>query len=237
MARLRGHATDPPGRWKEPRAFAAADHAAQRARQGRGRQPIRRRVRGQCGEAAGARGSLIPHAGAIRALVIAMIEAAFGTAAMAPARGADRGVAGGRATRRRAIRVATITRARRSRRGGCSAGRFSGEAACPRRRSGSALRLDTALKPWHKRDDWLGPSEHRGGHRGSGGPRSRPSPHSPQLDSLQQSNSRGRSAASSPYRVLVSRPPSACMALRWRLQHQRLDLQTVEERRDLRSFR
>ena len=33
---------------------------------------------------------------------------------------------------------------RRSRRGGCSADRFSGEAACPRRRSGGALRLDTA---------------------------------------------------------------------------------------------
>ena len=42
--------------------------------------------------------------------MIAMIEAAFGTAPMAPARGADRGVAGGRATRRRAIRVAAITR-------------------------------------------------------------------------------------------------------------------------------
>jgi hypothetical protein len=26
--------------------------------------------------------------------------------------------------------------------------------------------VDTALKPWHKKDDWLGPSEHRGGHRG-----------------------------------------------------------------------
>jgi hypothetical protein len=39
---------------------------------------------------------------------------------------------------------------RRSRRGGCSADRFSGEAACPRRRRGSTLRLDTALKPWHK---------------------------------------------------------------------------------------
>jgi len=51
----------------------------------------------------------------------------------------------------------------KSRRGGCSAGRFSGEAACPRRRSGDTLRLDTARKPWHKRDDWLGPSEHRGG--------------------------------------------------------------------------
>jgi len=38
------------------------------------------------------------------------------------------------------------------------------------------LRLDTALKPWHKRDDWLGPSEHRGGHRGSGGTSFRPSP-------------------------------------------------------------
>jgi hypothetical protein len=42
---------------------------------------------------------------------------------------------------------------RRSRRGGCSAGRFSGEAACPRRRSGIAFRLDTARKPWHKRND------------------------------------------------------------------------------------
>jgi hypothetical protein len=29
----------------------------------------------------------------------------------------------------------------------------------PRCRSGSAFRLDTALKPWHKREDWLGPSE------------------------------------------------------------------------------
>jgi hypothetical protein len=63
----------------------------------------------------------------------------------------------------------------RSRRGGCSVGRFSGEAACPRRRSGIAFRLDTTVKPWHKREDWLGPSEHRGGHRGSGG--SAPGPH------------------------------------------------------------
>ena len=110
MARLRGHATDPPGRWKEPRAFAATDHAAQRARQGRGRHPIRRRVSGQCGGRRRGAGSLIPHAGAIRALVIAMIEAAFGTAPMALARGADRRAAGRRATRRRAIRVAAITR-------------------------------------------------------------------------------------------------------------------------------
>ena len=110
MARLRGHATDPPGRWKEPGAFPAADHAAQRARQGRGRHPIRRRVRRQCGEGGGALGSLIPHAGAVRPLVIAMIEAAFGTAAMALAGGADRRAARRRATRRRAIRVAAITR-------------------------------------------------------------------------------------------------------------------------------
>jgi hypothetical protein len=33
----------------------------------------------------------------------------------------------------------------RSRRGGCSADTFSGEAACPRRRSGVAFRLDTAI--------------------------------------------------------------------------------------------
>jgi hypothetical protein len=69
---------------------------------------------------------------------------------------------------------------RRSRRVDCSVDRFSGEAACPRRRSGSALRLDTALKPWHKRDDRLGPSEHRGGHRGPGASTSRPSPTPPQ---------------------------------------------------------
>jgi hypothetical protein len=33
---------------KEPRAFAAGDHATQRAHQGPGRRSIRRRVRGQC---------------------------------------------------------------------------------------------------------------------------------------------------------------------------------------------
>ena len=65
---------------------------------------------------------------------------------------------------------------RRSRRCNCSVDRFSGEAARPRCRSGRTLRLDTALKPWHKRDDWLGPSEHRGGHRGPGASISRPSP-------------------------------------------------------------
>ena len=89
---------------------------------------------------------------------------------------------------------------RRSQRGDCSAGRFSGEAACPRRRSGGALRLDTARKPWHKRDDWLGPSEHRGGHRGPGGSTSRPSPQ-PAASPSAYSNpviSRGRSAAAAP---------------------------------------
>jgi len=53
-------------------------------------------------------GSLIPHADAVGALVIAMIEAAFGTAAVTVAGGADRRAAGGRATRRRAIGVAAI---------------------------------------------------------------------------------------------------------------------------------
>ena len=176
MARLRGHATDPPGRWKEPGAFPATDHAAQRARQGRGRHQIRRRVRRQCGERDGALGSLIPHAGAVRALVIAMIEAAFGTAAMALARGADRRRgAPPRDTPASNTHGRDHTR-RRSRRADCSVGRLSGEAARPRRRSGGALRLDTARKPWHKRDDWLGPSKHRGGHRGPGGSSSRPSP-------------------------------------------------------------
>jgi hypothetical protein len=110
MTRLQGRATNPPGRWKEPGAVPAADHAAQRARQGRGRHRIRRRVRRQCGERNGARGSLIPHAGAIRALVIAMIEAAFGTALMALSGGAHRRLTRRRATRGRAIRVAAIAR-------------------------------------------------------------------------------------------------------------------------------
>jgi len=82
-------------------------------------------------------------------------------------------------TSRSSTRAPDHTR-HKSRRAGCRGGRFSGEGACPRRRSGSAHRLDTATKPWHKREDWLGPSEHRGGHRGSGGISSRPSPHSPQ---------------------------------------------------------
>jgi hypothetical protein len=63
----------------------------------------------------------------------------------------------------------------RWRRGDCSGGRSSGEAARPRCRRGGTLRLDTARKPWHKRDDWLGPAKHRSGHRGSGGISSRPS--------------------------------------------------------------
>ena len=110
MARLRGHATDPPGRWKEPGAFPAADHATQRAHQRRGRHPIRRRVHRQSGERDGALGSLIPHTGAVGPLVIAMIEPAFRTAPMALARRTHRRVTRRRATRCRAIRVAAITR-------------------------------------------------------------------------------------------------------------------------------
>src|ERR1700682_1243812 len=110
MAHLRGHATDRPGRWKEPRAFAATDHTAQRTRQGRGRRTIRRRVSGECVAWDRTGGSLIPHAGAIGALMIAMIEAAFHTGAMAAARGADRSAASGRPTGRRAIRLAAVAR-------------------------------------------------------------------------------------------------------------------------------
>jgi hypothetical protein len=110
--------------------------------------------------------------------MIPMIEAALRTAPMAPARGADRGAARSDTppSNRRGRGHTTC----RSQRGRYSVGRFSGEAACPRRRSGIAFRLDTARKPWHKRDDWLGLSEHRGGHRGLGGFSSRPSPHLPQ---------------------------------------------------------
>ena len=109
MAHLQGHATDRPGLRNEPRALAATDHTAQRARQGRGRRTIRRRVSGECAAWGRTAGSLIPHAGAVRPLMIAMIEAPFGTAAMALARGADAVAACRRATRRRAIRVTPIT--------------------------------------------------------------------------------------------------------------------------------
>ena len=110
MAGLRGHATDPPGRWQEPGAVPAADHATQRAHQGRGRHQTRRRVRRQCRERDEALGSLIPHADAIGALVIAMIEATLGTALMTLSSGTHGCLARRRATHRRAIRVAAITR-------------------------------------------------------------------------------------------------------------------------------
>ena len=132
------------------------------------------RPRGQCGEDEPVRGSVIRHAGAVRALVIAMIEAAFGTALIALSGSADRRLTRRRATRGRALRVLAIA-TRRSQRRDYSVDRLSDEAAHPRRRSSGALRLDTALKPWHKKDDWLGPAKHRGGHRGSGDLTSRPS--------------------------------------------------------------
>ena len=110
MATLRRHATEAPARWKEPGAFPATDHASQRARQGRGRRSIRRRVGGQCDRRDRGAGSLIPHARAIGALVIAMIQAPFRTAAMAAAGRAEAISTGGGATRGRAIRLAAVTR-------------------------------------------------------------------------------------------------------------------------------
>ena len=92
----------------------------------------------------------------------------------------------------------------RSQRVDCSGDRLFGEAARPRRRSTGALRLDTALKPWHKRDDWLGPSKHRGGHRGPGASTSRPSPQSARKpESLQQSSQFGGALGGSHSRAFV----------------------------------
>jgi hypothetical protein len=113
-----------PGRFEEPgpprwplhnrahpaRRFPATDHAAQRARRGRGRHRIRRRVHRQCGEGGGALGSLIPHASAVRALVIAMIESAFRAPAMPLPRRAEGRVTCRAAARWRAIGVTAITR-------------------------------------------------------------------------------------------------------------------------------
>ena len=98
-------------RWKEPRAFAAADHASQRAHQRRGRRTIRRRVSGQCVEGRGAAGRLIPHARAIRALVIAMIEASFRAPPMALSGRPDRGPTRVGTADRGAIGMAPIARA------------------------------------------------------------------------------------------------------------------------------
>lgn len=55
-------------------------------------------------------GSLIPHAGAVRPLMVTMIETPFGTTPMTRTSGAHRVSTRGLATRRRAIGVAAIAR-------------------------------------------------------------------------------------------------------------------------------
>ena len=108
-AHLQGHAPDRPRLRQEPRALAAADHTARRARQRRGRRSIRRRVSGQCARRPRASGSLIPHARPIGPLMIPMIEAPFRTPAMTGSRRADGAPARGDATARRAVGVPAIT--------------------------------------------------------------------------------------------------------------------------------
>ncbi len=100
---LRGHATDRPRRWQEPRALAAADHTALRARQGRGGRAIRRRVSRECAGGRRAGGSVVPHAYAIRALMIAMIEATLRTLSVSATGGRDRAAAAGGITTRAEI--------------------------------------------------------------------------------------------------------------------------------------
>jgi hypothetical protein len=89
--------------------LAATDDTARRPRTGAGRPDIRRRVRRQCGGRRRRRGSLIPHARPIRALVIAVIEAPLGTAPMARPGRPDRRLARGLPTRRRAEGVPPVT--------------------------------------------------------------------------------------------------------------------------------
>ena len=219
MARLRGHATDPPGRWKEPRAFAAADHAAQRARQGRGRRPIRRRVRGQCGGRRRRGGKSDPSRGRDTPAGDRDDRGGLRDCARWRWRAArTEASAGRRATRRRAIRVAAITR---------GADREEAVAASTdflaKRRVhdvGAAARFDWTrrVKPWHKRDDWLGPSEHRGGHRGSGGFSSRPSPHPPHRRSLRDRRTiaQPEEAVDADAPVDAQNAPTAAWKSRWR---------------------
>ncbi len=90
--------------------MATTDHASRRPHQGAGRHRIRRRVGGQCGGRRGRLGSLIPHARAIGALVIAMIQTAFGTRAMPSAGRAHRATTGRVPAGGRTIRLAAIAR-------------------------------------------------------------------------------------------------------------------------------
>ena len=136
---------------------------------------------GSVATAPGSRGSLIPHAGAIRPLVIAMIEPAFRTAAMALARGADR-IAGAppRDTpveqyawpRSHDAQIAKRPLQRRQ-----IFWRSGVSTPSERRRASTGHGGQTVAQ---ERRPARSPSEHRGGHRGSGGINSRPSPHSPQ---------------------------------------------------------
>jgi hypothetical protein len=106
---------------------------------------------GQCAGRPHTAGSLIPHAGPIRALVIPMIEPSFRARPMAATGRADRGVPGGRTTGRRTIGVAAITRgADREEAVAAPAGFLA------KRRIhdvGAAARSDWTrrLLPWHKR--------------------------------------------------------------------------------------
>ncbi len=85
------------------RGHAAADHTALRARQGRGGRAIRRRVSRECAGGRRAGGSVIPHACAIRALMIAMIEATLRTLSVSATGGRDRAAAAGGITTRAEI--------------------------------------------------------------------------------------------------------------------------------------
>jgi hypothetical protein len=96
-------------RWYEPRASAATDHTSRRPRTGAGRPGLRRRVRGQCGGRPPATGSLIPHAGPMGPLMVAMIEAAFGARAVPRLRVPDAPAPPSLPARVGAIRMAAIT--------------------------------------------------------------------------------------------------------------------------------
>ena len=128
MARLHGHATDAPGRWKEPRALAATDHASRRTRQGRGRHHVRRRVGGQCVEATARSGKCDPSRGRDRRA--GDRDDRGGLLGWRDGAGARRAATAGgsRCGTRPSNTRDRDHRTGRSQRGGCSADRFSGEA-------------------------------------------------------------------------------------------------------------
>jgi len=168
-------------------------------------------VEGQCEGEGGCAGSVIPHAGAMRPLMIPMIETPFRTAAVAGSRLVDCAMTRGDATGWRAVRLAAVTRDT-DREDPVTAPAGLLTKGCVQRRwsSGGPLQLDVPPNPWHNRQDSLGVLEPEavtrvrrispGPHRQSVQPTPSPSP-------TPTEKRRGR--CGNPHRTRLPTPPTA----------------------------